>query len=280
MGAPVNTTISAIIPVFNRAETLIRALDSVAAQTRPPDEVIVVDDGSTDGVADMVARDYRDVTVIRQANAGVSSARNRGIAAASGEWIALLDSDDEWRPEKLERQTQALAEKPGYHLCHTNEIWIRNGRRVNEGRRHKKSGGHIFHKCLPLCVISPSSVVIRRELLRELGGFDESLPVCEDYDLWLRICARHPVLFVAEALTVKYGGHEDQLSRRYSGMDRFRILAIDKVLEEGVLGDADRAAAVETLLDKAAVYLNGAEKRGKLEEAAHYEALREKYIGA
>ncbi len=280
MGAPVNTKVSAIIPVFNRAETLIRALDSVAAQTRPPDEVIVVDDGSTDGVEEIIARHYPGVRVIRQANAGVSSARNRGIAAASGEWIALLDSDDEWRPEKLERQTQALAEKPGYHLCHTNEIWIRNGRRVNEGRRHKKSGGNIFHKCLPLCVISPSSVVIRRELLRELGGFDESLPVCEDYDLWLRICARHPVLFVAEALTVKYGGHEDQLSRRYSGMDRFRILAIDKVLEEGVLGDADRAAAVETLLAKAAVYLNGAEKRGTPEEAAHYEALREKYLGA
>jgi len=278
MGAPVNTKVSAIIPVFNRAETLIRALDSVAAQTRPPDEVIVVDDGSTDGVEEIIARHYPGVRVIRQANAGVSSARNRGIAAASGEWIALLDSDDEWRPRKLERQMQALAEKPGYHLCHTNEIWIRNGRRVNEGKRHKKSGGHIFYKCLPLCVISPSSVVIRRELLRELGGFDESLPVCEDYDLWLRICARHPVLFVEEALTVKYGGHDDQLSRRYSGMDRFRILAIDRVLEEGVLGDADRATAVETLLDKAAVYLNGAEKRGKLEEAAHYEALREKYL--
>jgi len=274
----VNTKVSAIIPVFNRAETLIRALDSVAAQTRPPDEVIVVDDGSTDGVEEIIARHYPGVRVIRQANAGVSSARNRGIAAASGEWIALLDSDDEWRPRKLERQMQALAEKPGYHLCHTNEIWIRNGRRVNEGKRHKKSGGHIFYKCLPLCVISPSSVVIRRELLRELGGFDESLPVCEDYDLWLRICARHPVLFVEEALTVKYGGHDDQLSRRYSGMDRFRILAIDRVLEEGVLGDADRATAVETLLDKAAVYLNGAEKRGKLEEAAHYEALREKYL--
>ena len=278
MGAPVITTISAIIPVFNRAGTLVRALDSVAAQTRPPDEVIVVDDGSTDGVEEVIARDYPGVRVIRQANAGVSSARNRGIAAATGVWIALLDSDDEWRPRKLERQMQALAEKPGYHLCHTNEIWIRNGRRVNEGKRHKKSGGNIFRKCLPLCVISPSSVVIRRELLRGLGGFDESLPVCEDYDLWLRICARHPVLFVEEALTVKYGGHEDQLSRRYSGMDRFRIRAIDRILEEGVLGDTDRAAAIGTLLDKAAVYLNGADKRGKLEEAAHYEALRAKYL--
>ncbi len=278
MGALVNTTTSAIIPVFNRAGTLIRALDSVAAQTRPPDEVIVVDDGSTDGVEEIIARHCPGVRVIRQANAGVSSARNRGIAAATGEWIALLDSDDEWRPRKLERQMQALADNPRYHLCHTNEIWIRNGRRVNEGKRHKKSGGHIFEKCLPLCVISPSSAVIRRELLSELGGFDESLPVCEDYDLWLRICARHPVLFVEEALTVKYGGHEDQLSRRYSGMDRFRIRAIDRILEEGVLGDADRAAAIGTLLDKAAVYLNGAEKRGKLEEAAHYEALREKYL--
>jgi glycosyltransferase involved in cell wall biosynthesis len=279
MGATEKPAISAIVPVYNRAGTIGRALDSIAAQTRPADEVIVVDDGSTDGLGEVVARDYPDVTVIRQDNAGVSAARNRGVAAATGEWIALLDSDDEWRPTKLERQSQALAGNPGFHLCHTNEIWIRNGRRVNEGKRHKKSGGHIFRKCLPLCVISPSSVVIRRELLAELGGFDESLPVCEDYDLWLRICARHPVLFVEEALTIKYGGHDDQLSRRFSGMDRFRILAIDKVLDEDVLGDADREAAVGTLLEKAAVYLGGAEKRGKLEDAARYEALRHKYDG-
>jgi glycosyltransferase involved in cell wall biosynthesis len=269
--------VSVVIPSFNRSSTLPRALESVRAQTLRPNEVIVVDDGSTDDTPVWVEHDFPDVTYIRQPNAGVSAARNRGVEAATSDWIAFLDSDDEWKPEKLERQMAALVGNPAYPLCHTNEVWIRNGRRVNEGRRHAKSGGHIFRSCLPLCVISPSSAVIRRQLLQDLGGFDEALPVCEDYDMWLRICARHPVLFLEEALTVKYGGHADQLSRRFHGMDRYRIAAIEKILSAGLLPPDDRAAAVATLLEKATVYINGARRRGRLDEAARYEAVRAKY---
>lgn len=273
------TTVSAVIPTHNRAGTLGRALESVLAQTRPADEVIVVDDGSTDGTDRLVAG-YPSVVYVAQENRGVSAARNRGIAAAAGEWIALLDSDDEWRPEKLQRQLEALGNNPGHDVCHTDEIWIRDGRRVNPGRRHAKAGGRIFRRCLSLCSISPSAAMVRRSLLDTLGGFDESLPVCEDYDLWLRVCARHPVLFVDEALVVKHGGHADQLSRAYWGMDRFRIRALVKILEEGALEPGDRAAARDTLLAKIDVYLQGVRRRGRTEEEREYAALRERFLRA
>jgi len=271
------STSAVVIPTYNRSATLRGALDSVYSQTRAPDQVIVVDDGSTDDTSDWVERDHPNVTFVRQENAGVAAARNRGVALATTEWVAFLDSDDEWRPNKLERQLAALADNPGYHLCHTNEVWIRNGKRVNEGKRHAKSGGRIFRRCLPLCVISPSAAVVRRTLLEELGGFDEALPVCEDYDMWLRICARHPVLFLEDALTIKYGGHDDQLSRRYWGMDRHRIHAIEKILAENILPPEDREAAIGALTEKACVYIEGAKKRGKIEDAARYEALVDKY---
>jgi glycosyltransferase involved in cell wall biosynthesis len=269
--------VSVVVPTYNRAGVLGRALDSVFSQTRQPEQVIVVDDGSTDGTSEVIKRDYPLVTWLRQTNAGVSAARNRGIAEASSEWIAFLDSDDEWQPGKLERQLDALRQHPSFHICHTNEIWIRNGKRVNEGKRHAKSGGWIFQRCLPLCVISPSSVIVRRALLEELGGFDESLPVCEDYDMWLRICSRHPVLFLEEPLVVKHGGHDDQLSKRYWGMDRFRIHAIEKILNYAHVSPGDRAAAVRTMIEKIDVYIAGADKRGKKEEISKYIALRDTY---
>ena len=271
------STIAAVIPTFNRAGPLRRALDSVVAQTRPPEEVIVVDDGSSDGTHRMIESAYPHVRLVRQENRGVAAARNEGIARASSDWIALLDSDDEWRPRKLERQMAALGASPDYRICHTDEIWIRSGRRVNPRTRHAKTGGHIFRRCLPLCAISPSAAVIERSLLLEVDGFDATLPVCEDYDLWLRICSRYPVLFVNETLVVKHGGHEDQLSRRYWGMDRFRIRALERVIEGGRLRPDDREAAVATLVEKIGVYVEGARKRGKHDEVEAYLATRRRY---
>ncbi len=265
-------SLGVVIPTFNRAHTLGRALDSVFAQTLPPRQVIVVDDGSSDATADLVAG-YPGVSYLRQENRGVSTARNLGIRHCGCDWIALLDSDDEWLPDKLRVQFEALAENPGYRLIHSGEIWIRNGRRVNPADRHRKRGGWIFEHCLSLCVISPSAAVIEKNLLEEVGGFNEGFPACEDYDLWLRICSRYPVLHVDEPLLRKYGGHDDQLSRRYWGMDRFRVRALRDLLAGNGLRAEQREAAEATLREKCRILINGARKRGNLEVLEEFGVL-------
>lgn len=262
--------ISVIVPTYNRAETLPRALDSVLAQSLPPAEILIIDDGSQDATRQLIQTGYPSCRYVHQANQGVSEARNRGIQEARGEWLALLDSDDAWLPDKLQLQYQALQDQPGYRLCHTDEIWIRNGVRVNPMKKHAKRGGRIFLDCLPLCVISPSAALLHRSLFAQIGLFDTSLPACEDYDLWLRICAREPVLYIDKPLVVKYGGHADQLSHKHWGMDRFRIRALEKLIRSGALTQQDLAAAIDTLMQKAQIMAQGAEKRGHTQRAAEY----------
>ena len=244
------TMISVIIPTYNRAHLLPRALDSILSQSCLPNEIIVVDDGSTDDTSVLMPSVYPEIVFIQQSNTGVSCTRNVGIKRASGDWIAFLDSDDEWFPEKLEVQMNALYKNPELKICHTNEIWIRNGTRVNPKKKHEKFGGWIFQKCLPLCCISPSSVIIHKSIFNEVGLFDDSLLVCEDYDLWLRITARNPVLYIEKPLLRKYGGHNDQLSRKYWGMDRFRIKSLEKIIYSKELSESDENAAKKMLTEK------------------------------
>jgi glycosyltransferase involved in cell wall biosynthesis len=274
---PFAMKISVIIPSWNRADRLAAALDSVLAQSLAAHEIIVVDDGSTDNTRALLQQHYPGVHYLYQQNSGVSSARNTGIKAACGDWIALLDSDDRWEVSKLERQQQALLAQPGYRLCHCDEIWIRNGKRVNPMKKHAKYGGNIFHHCLPLCVISPSAVMIERSLFDDVGLFDESLPACEDYDLWLRICATWPVLFVDQPLVVKVGGHADQLSRRYWGMDRFRIQALEKILAGGILQQQEHAEALQMLQEKLAILIQGAVRRDNHELVDEYREKQRHY---
>lgn len=272
-------SVSVVIPTYNRAHTLNRALDSVFAQSVVPDETIVVDDGSDDQTAELINSNYPDVTYIPQPNRGVSSARNTGIRHACGTWIALLDADDQWLPDKLATQLAALRGDPDCRVAHCDEIWIRDGVRVNQGHRHRKAGGWIFQHSLPLCVMSPSAVVIHREIFHRVGLFNEDLPVCEDYDLWLRICARYPVHYIELPLLVKFGGHADQLSRRYRGMDRFRVQALDNILTHGELTGANREAARRELLKKVDVYLKGARKRRKHADMERYQGIRARHDG-
>ena len=270
--------VSVIIPVLNRSELLKRALDSVFSQSLPPRQVIVVDDGSTDDTIELLRSNYSStVSVISQENAGVSRARNVGISASSHEWIAFLDSDDEWHSRKLEKQVDFLTQNPEYQICHSDEIWIRKGIRVNPKRYHAKSGGWIFSKCLPLCAISPSAVIVNRTVFSDVGLFDEELPVCEDYDMWLRVTSKYPVGFVDEHLVIKYGGHEDQLSRAYPAMDRFRIRALLKLLQSDTLSKNYRKLTIEVLIKKLSIYINGARRRGREIEASEFEGLQLQY---
>jgi glycosyltransferase involved in cell wall biosynthesis len=270
--------VSVIIPTFDRAQGVIRAIDSVLGQTCKDHEVIVVDDGSSDGTqASLSPYGGRITLLTHTANRGVAAARNTGIRGSGAPFVAFLDSDDFWLPGKLEAQLAFFREVPSARACQTQELWVRNGRRVNPGRRHQKPSGDIFEPSLKLCVVSPSAVVLRRSLLDEIGPFDEDLPACEDYDLWLRISCTYPIHLIDKALVVKEGGHADQLSRRFHGMDRFRIRAIEKLLQGGRLSAAQRQAALKELQSKCRIYGQGCIKRGREEEGRHYLALPEQF---
>jgi glycosyltransferase involved in cell wall biosynthesis len=264
--------VSVIIPTHNRAALVREAVASVKAQTYRDFEVLVVDDASTDATWEALAA-WREVRVLRHAcRRGVAAARNTGIDAARGEWLAFLDSDDLWLPEKLARQMAYLKDQPDLLISQTDETWVRRGVKVNKPAAHRKVAGRIFFASLERCLISPSAVILNRRLLEAHGGFDEDLAAAEDYDLWLRLTWRYEVGLVDEPLVIKRGGHPDQLSRQW-GIDRFRIRALVKLLGEPDLPEACARAARRRLAVKCAIYAQGCKKRGKLAEAAYYGAL-------
>jgi glycosyltransferase involved in cell wall biosynthesis len=267
---------SVIIPTFNRAAFLREAIDSVLSQTAKDFELIVVDDGSTDATRELVESYGEAVRYFFQSNAGASAARNCGIKNARGKFITFLDSDDLWQPKKLARQIEWMKAHPDIMLCYTDEIWIRRGVRVNQKKIHAKAGGWIYPLCLPRCIISPSSVLMRHELFAAAGVFDEQLPICEDYDLWLRVASRFEVGFLAEPLIVKRGGHADQLSHSEFGIDRYRVTALMKIYESGILKKAWQEETAAMIRAKCRVLASGFHKRQKLEEAAYYKHLEER----
>jgi glycosyltransferase involved in cell wall biosynthesis len=270
--------VSVIIPTYNRLPMVKEAVDSVLAQNFEDVELIVVDDGSTDGTAEEIERYGGRVKLLRiPQNRGVSVARNRGILQARGKYIAFLDSDDLWVKGKLKTQVAFMEDNPQYPLCYTDEIWIRRGKRVNPGLRHAKYSGWIFEKCLPLCIISPSSALMKRTLFSKVGLFDEALPVCEDYDLWLRITARYPVFFINKRLIIKRGGHPDQLSNRSWGNDRFRVVALEKLLSESFITEEERALVLEEMEKKCKVLAQGFLKRGNEAEGRRYQEMMRQY---
>ena len=252
--------ISVVIPTFNRRQTIGRSIDSVLNQTLFPSEIIVVDDGSTDGTSDYIQSNFPSIKLLSQPNKGVSAARNMGIKSANANWIALLDSDDEWFSQKLEKQVLALSQNPDVKFCHTEEIWFRNGVHVNQMKKHQKYGGHIFSKCLDICRISPSSVLFHQSLLDDVGYFDKDLKVCEDYDLWLRITAKYPVLYIDEPLLKKYGGHEDQLSKVKDGIESHRIKVLEKLIMQKFTS-GQKNAMLKMLIEKLTIFSIGAQKR-------------------
>ena len=264
--------ISIVIPTFNRIGSLPRALDSALNQTYQPSEIIVVDNGSSDGTTKLLRERYPSIRLLIEKKLGVSAARNKGIRHSKFQWIALLDSDDAWDKTKLEKQKNALASSQGqFSLVHTDETWIRNGNKFNQMKKHQKFGGDIFNNCLSLCCISPSSVLINKNIFKEVGYFDESLPVCEDYDLWLKICSQEKILFINQKLTLKYGGHKDQLSKTYWGMDRFRIKSLENLILNYKLKPDQKINAIKTIVKKLKIIVNGAYKRNNSSIINKYE---------
>jgi glycosyltransferase involved in cell wall biosynthesis len=272
----VQPLVSVIIPTFNRAAFVREAIDSVLGQNYSHLEVIVVDDGSQDDTSAAVREYGTQVTYMPQPHSGVSAARNRGVAAAHGELIAFLDSDDLWLPQKVTAQVALFGQQPQVQACYTDEIWIRRGVRVNPRQIHAKHAGWIFLPSLSRCIISPSSIMLRRPLWQRLGGFDETLPACEDYDLWLRLTALVPVALLPERLIVKRGGHADQLSRTTPVLDQYRIVALEKMLTAS-LSWQQQQAVLQHLVHKCHIVALGAQKRHQMARCALYQAKEHCY---
>ena len=259
--------ITVVIPTYNRYEVLKRSLASVFFQTYTPCEVIVIDDGSSDNTS-QITKDFPSVKYFYQKNNGVSSARNLGIAQASYEWIAFLDSDDEWRQDKLAQQVTFHQENPHILMSYTDEIWLRNGVSVKIPKKFQKIGKDVFLENLEYCNIAPSSALIHKSVFESVGVFDESLEVCEDYDLWLRILLKYEIGLIKQKLILKYGGDADQLSTKHWGMDRFRVLALEKLLKT----QTEKKELIQNiLLKKYELLLKGAIKHNKVDDIVLYE---------
>jgi len=275
--------VSAIIPTYNRA-TVFEAVASVLAQRAAELELIVVDDGSTDGtwseLQRMAAKAPAIMRVLRTENRGVAAARNVGIAMAKAPLTAFLDSDDLWAPDKLARQVEFMDRHQRCEISQTGEIWLRHGRRVNPGVRHRKRGGDILIDSLRTCLISPSAVILRTAYLREVDGFDEDMAAAEDYDLWLRILLNHEAGYIDEPLVTRRAGHPDQLSATVAAIDRFRILALLKLLTRTDLAAARREAVCDILAEKSAIYAKGLARRGHKDAAGFIPGLRAGALGA
>lgn len=263
--------ITVVIPTYNRYELLKRALHSVYAQIHMPHEVIIIDDGSTDETP-QIQQQFPHAKYYYQENSGVSSARNLGIRNSTCRWIAFLDSDDEWHVDKLKRHVQFHKNNPHILMSYTNEKWIRDGVEVKMSNKFQKYGGRIFDKCLSHCIIAPSASFIHKDLLEKVGFFDESLEVCEDYDLWLRAACGFEIGLVDEPLITKYAGHDDQLSFKHWGMDRFRVKALEKFLDT-----KDEKSVIKTLIEKYTILLKGAMKHDRIDEIKIYENKLQKY---
>ena len=258
-------TVSVVIPTYNRINFIFRAIDSVLKQTYPIHQIIVVDNNSTDNTSEILRNKYSKIEILFENKQGVSSARNKGIKYSKSDWIALLDSDDSWEPKKIEKQLSLYEQsKKKIRVIHTDELWYKNKVLLNQKNQHKKSGGDIFENCVRICCISPSSALIRRDLFDEIGYFDESFPACEDYDFWLRVTATEKILFLDEPLTIKFGGHDDQLSKKYWGMDRFRVRALEKLILNHNLNYLQKKIVLNSLINRLEIITNGAKKRNNL----------------
>jgi glycosyltransferase involved in cell wall biosynthesis len=271
---------SVIIPTYNREKFLKIAIRSVLEQSFDNYELIIIDDGSSDGTKEMFeGRKTRDegrgkkIKYIYRGNKGPAAARNQGLKEAKGEFICFLDSDDRFRQDKLKITYEYIKKYPQYQIFHTEEIWYRRGKLLPQKIYHKKPSGFVFENAVKLCSVSISTAAIKKNIFDEVGLFDETMPACEDYDFWLRVTHKYPVLLIPQYLTIKEGGHADQQSFKYPAMDKFRIYALSKILKNPELSKENYAIASNELKKKCEIFIKGAIKRGKIKEAEYYKRL-------
>jgi len=268
--------ISAIIPTYNRGPFLKDAVLSVIEQNHPVDECIIVDDGSTDNsqeiIKQLVVSSKIPLSTVYQENKGPAAARNKGVQLARGQYIAFLDSDDRWERKKIELQLSAHQKLPNHPISHTAERWLRRGAHLNKKKKHHPQSGEIFYQNLKLCAVGMSTVMVKQEVFKTYGMFDESFPCCEDYEFWLRVSLHEPFLLVDKELTIKNGGREDQVSWKHRiGMDVHRIRALEKIIDLSEKHDKSKYdAACQEAYIKCQIYAKGCLKHGKPLDAQYY----------
>ncbi len=270
--------VSAVVPVADRPQLLADALRSICSGSMKPRELIVVLNAKTPGrAADRQAAETVfsensaagiELHLIECEDTGPGPARNAGVAAARQDWLAFLDSDDLWAPDKLRRQWRYLRQRPYLQAAHTAERWIKDGRELNQPAHLRPHTGRFLTASFSHCLISCSSFILRRELFAALNGFDPAFRVCEDFELWLRLLVRHPVGLLREALTIKRAGDWPQESRRFHSLDALRIRAILKLVRnaKSQLKPQELAAARAACESKLAILKQGARRRDRAAE--------------
>lgn len=269
--------VSVIIPTYNRKDMVLRAIKSVQSQSLKAFEIIVVDDGSTDGTKEHFPMD--GITYYRIDHCGYpGKVRNFGVDRSKGDYIAFLDSDDIWELDKLKKQIDYFKANPGCRLLHTKEIWSRNGRIISQKKRKHKRFGNIFADSLHGCIIGPSTVCMDRALFIEFKGFNETIEVGEDYDLWLRITNSCTIDYIDDELIIKNAGHGDQLSFKYNFIEPFRIAALENLIETYKFSPGNRALAIESLIKKFDLVINGCTKNNNISEAQIYNTRKDEFL--
>lgn len=254
----------------------MEALKSVESQTYPYYEIIIVDDGSTDSTQHYLSTLKHPFILLRHSGKP-GYVRNKGFSAAKGDFITFLDSDDLWKPEKLEMQINFFKTHPDIKLCHTREIWERNGKIISQKTQKHRREGYIFNETLKKCIIGPSTVMLTRDLFTEAGMFHPELEIAEDYELWMRITSHHHVGYIETPLVLKRAGHDDQLSEKYGHIEYFRIKALASVINQELLTVPQQRDAIMEIIKKCRIYTHGCIKRGKFNEACEFMNLMEKF---
>jgi glycosyltransferase involved in cell wall biosynthesis len=296
--------VSVIVPTHNRRESVTEALDSIMAQTFREFEIVVTDDGSTDGTPSLIFETLgAEQEVIEYLNQlgpaslkpfshkfssrgvpiqyhygisrGLSTARNRGIRMARGDYVAFLEADDLWEPTHLEALVAFLSDNPAAHVCRAAERTVRDGR-ARTSRKPVASSGWIFEAALEASPMSPSAVMVRRPCFAECGAFDENLPACDEYDLWVRMTSRYPVHFVQGPVVTRRSTRPDGSSRAW-GWDRYRVYALEKAFQSGHLSPEQRFQVAQEIVRKCERLVDGFRRQKSEERANFYERKRRRF---